>query len=404
MPRRFFLALSLPALALAQSHWVVTWGASPAPQLPNEQETAAAKLEFANQTLREIVHTSIGGGSVRVRLSNAYGHTSAPIGSAHIALRSTGPSIVPDSDRTLTFGGRASAVIPPDAELLSDPVSLTIAPGSDLAISIYLPKRINGAGVHYSAQQTSYIAPADATAQTTLPDPIPFTSWAFLAEVDVMAPQSAYAIAAFGDSITDGTASGLDTNARWPNVLASRLAAEHQQIGVIDAGIGGNRLLHDPSGTVRVGVNALARFDRDVLAVAGVRYVVVLEGINDLGHPGSLTPLSETVSAEDLIDSYKQLITRAHDHGMRIIGATLTPFEGAGYFTPEKEAKREAINEWIRTGGAFDGVIDFERAVRDPAHPGRMLDTYDSGDHLHPKAAGYRAMGESIDLNLFKTR
>jgi lysophospholipase L1-like esterase len=404
--RTFLLTLVFSALATAQSHWVVTWGASPAPLLPNERDMASAKLEFSNQTVREIVHASLGGTTVRVRLSNAYGRGSAEIGGAHIALRASGAAIVPASDRTLTFGGRPSTIIPADAEVLSDPVQLDVPAAADLAISIYLPKRINGAGIHYSAQQTSYIAPSDATGRASLADPVTFTSWAFLAEVDVQAPQNVYAIAAFGDSITDGAASGLDVNARWLDILAGRLLAEHRQVGVINAGIGGNRILHDPATNIRFGENALARFDRDVLSVPGVRYVIMLEGINDIGHAGSSAPEDEAVSADDLIGAFKQIIARAHDHGIRVIGATLTPFEGAarGYFTSAKEATRKALNQWIRSSGDLDGVIDFEQAVRDPANPDRMAAAFDSGDHLHPKAAGYKAMGESIKLTLFAER
>jgi lysophospholipase L1-like esterase len=229
----------------------------------------------------------------------------------------------------------------------------------------------------------------------------------FLTGVDVLAPESASAVVAFGDSITDGARSTVDANRRWPNILADRLLAGRgrKNVAVLDAGIGGNRILHDATANVRFGVNALARFDRDVLAQPGVRYVIVLEGINDLGHAGSSAPESETVSAEDLIAGMKQMIERAHEKGLKIFGATLTPFEGTafkGYFTPEKEVKRKAVNEWIRSGKAFDGVIDFEKAVRDPSHPDRMLAGYDGGDHLHPGDAGYKAMGEAIDLSLFK--
>ena len=401
--RFLFFALVVAVCAEAQPHWVATWGASPSPLLANAREMAAAKLEFSNQTLREIVHVSLGGATVRVRLSNAYGREGAEVGSAHIALRAAGAAIVPASDRVLTFGGRSSAVIPADAELLSDPVSLNVPAGSDVAISLYLPHRINGAGVHYSAEQTSYVGAGDVTGRETIPDAATFPSWAFLTEVDVMAPREAFAIAAFGDSITDGAHSGVDTNTRWPDFLAGRLLAAHREIGVLNAGIGGNRLLHDGT-SVRFGVNALARFDRDVVGASGVKYVIVLEGINDIGHPGSSAPESERVTAQDLIGAYRQLIARGHDHGMRVIGATLTPFAVTtlkNYFSPAKEAVRKAANEWIRTSNAFDGVIDFERAVRDPADPERMVEGFDSGDHLHPKAAGYRAMGDSIDLGLF---
>jgi lysophospholipase L1-like esterase len=225
--------------------------------------------------------------------------------------------------------------------------------------------------------------------------------------VDVTAPQSAATIVAFGDSITDGARSTVDANHRWPDFLAGRLLSSHggREIGVVDAGIGGNRILHDASGNVSFGVNALARFDRDVLSEPGVRYVIVLEGINDIGHAPGSAPASETVSAEDIIVGLKQLIARAHEHGLKIFGATLTPFEGTifpGYYTPEKDTKRKAVNEWIRTSNAFDGVIDFEKAVRDPKNPGRMLPAYDGGDHLHPSDAGYRAMADEIRLSLFQ--
>ena len=397
--------LIFASLADAQSHWVATWGASPAPQLADEMQMRTAKLAYDNQTLREIVHASIGGGSIRVRLSNAYGKEAVEIGSAHIALRAKASEIVAGSDRALTFSGRPSVSIPPNALVLSDPVKLNVAAASDIAISLFLPKPALGAGIHYSAQQTSYTGPGDLTGAASFPESATFTSWVFLTGVDVLAPAAASAVVAFGDSITDGARSTVDANHRWPDILAGRLLAKRREIGVLDAGIGGNRILHDAPTNVRFGMNALARFDRDVLAQSGVKYVIVLEGINDLGHAGSSAPESETVSAEDMIAGLKQMIERAHEKGLKIFGATLTPFEGTafkGYFTPEKEVKRKAVNEWIRTSKAFDGVIDFEKAVRDPAHPDRMLAAYDGGDHLHPGDAGYKAMGEAIDLSLFQ--
>jgi lysophospholipase L1-like esterase len=400
------LVFAIGAFAAEQNYWVATWGASPAPQLPDEEQMRTAKLLFQNQTLREIIHTSIGGNTVRVRLSNAYGKQTVEIGAAHIALRSQGPGIVAGSDRALTFGGRPAVAIPPNALVLSDPVKLDVPASGDLAISIFVPNAAAGAGIHYSAQQTSYIGSGNLAADATLSDPAATTSWVFLTGVDVLAPRTAVAVAAFGDSITDGARSTNDANHRWPNFLVGRLQARRggREIGMLDAGIGGNRILHDASNNVRFGVNALARFDRDVLAQAGVGYVIVLEGINDLGHAGTSAPLSETVSADDLIVGLKQLIERSHEKGVKIIGATLTPFEGAanGYFTPEKEIKRKAVNDWIRTGKAFDGVIDFDKAVRDPSHPDRVLAAYDSGDHLHPSDAGYQAMADAIDLSLFK--
>lgn len=394
-------------LAAAPPQWVATWGASPAPQLADEAQRRADHLIFQGQTLREIVHTSVGSNTVRVRLSNAYGNDEVKIGAAHIALRESGPAIVAGSDRVLTFSGRPNVTIPPDALVLSDPVKLDVPAAADLAISIYIPDAAAGAGIHYSAEQTSYIGKGDEAAATTIAEPQTITSWVFLTGVDALESGAASTLVAFGDSITDGAKSTTDANHRWPDYLAERLLAKRRgkPLGVLDAGIGGNRILHDASGNIRFGVNALARFDRDVLAQPGVKYVIVLEGINDIGHAGTSAPESQTVSAEDIIAGLKQMIERAHEKGIKIFGATLTPFEGtvyAGYFTPEKEVKRKAVNEWIRTGGAFDGIIDFDKAVRDPNHPDRMLPAYDGGDHLHPGDAGYKAMADAINLSLFR--
>lgn len=398
-----------PVVRVGPVRWVVAWGASPAPQLPDEAQMRTAKLLFENQTIREIVHTSIASDTVRVRLSNAYGKQAVEIGAVHIALHDKGSSIAAGSDHAVTFSGRPGVSIPPNGQALSDPVKLA-APAGDLAISIFLPHAASGAGIHYGAQQTAYIGPGDLTGAAELSEPATITSWVFLTGVDVLSIEGA-TLVAFGDSITDGARSTVDANRRWPDILAERLRARRgaKPIGVLDAGIGGNRILNDPAGNVRFGVNALARFDRDVLAQPGVKYAIVLEGINDLGHPGSSAPLSETVSADDIIAGLKQMIERAHEHGIKIFGATLTPFEGTsyqGYFTPEKEAKRKAVNQWIRTGNGFgngfDGVIDFDKAARDPQHPDRMLPANDGGDHLHPGDAGYKAMAEAIDLSLFK--
>jgi lysophospholipase L1-like esterase len=404
--------LSLASLGFAsaaeQTHWIGTWGASPAPQLANPAQMFAQKLLFANQTLREIVHTSAAGSTVRVRLSNAYGNEAVVIGSAHLALRENKSAIVGDSDRVLTFNGRPSVTIPANALVLSDPVKLDVAASTDLAVSLFLPKPTAGSGIHYSAQQTSYIAPGDVAGGASFPESAAtLTSWVFLTGVDVAAPASAATIVAFGDSITDGARSTVDANRRWPNFLADRLAAQknHAELGVLDEGIGGNRVLHDPAVNVTFGVNALARFNRDVLSQPSVRYVIVMEGINDIGHPGESAPLNQTVSAEEIIGGLKQMAERAHENGIKIFGATLTPFTGTtipGYFSPEKEVKRKAVNEWIRSSGVFDGVIDFDKTVQDPANPDRMRPSYDGGDHLHPGDAGYKAMGESIDLSLFQ--
>lgn len=407
VPTILFLAACFAGTAspAGPTHWVVAWAASPAPQLPDEAQMRTAKLLFDNQTVREIVHTSLASDTVRVRLSNAYGKQAVEIGAVHIALHGNGSSITAGSDHAVTFGGRPGVSIAPNAQALSDPVKLA-APAGDLAISIFLPHAASGAGIHYGAQQTNYIGPGDLTGAAEMSQPATITSWVFLTGVDALAAEGSSTLVAFGDSITDGARSTVDANHRWPDILAERLRARHgaKPIGVLDAGIGGNRVLFDPT-NVRFGLNALARFDRDVLAQPGVKYVIVLEGINDLGHPGSSAPLSETVSADDIIAGLRQMIERAHEHGLKIFGATLTPFEGTtiqGYFSPEKEAKRKAVNEWIRTGHAFDGVIDFDKAARDPEHPDRILPANDGGDHLHPGDAGYKAMAEAIDLSLFK--
>jgi lysophospholipase L1-like esterase len=402
----FLLAAALASSA-SHTHWVATWGFSPSPQLPDRAQMVKDGLVFEDQTLREIVHTTIGGGMVRVRLSNAFSSDAVEIAAAHIALRASGADIAAGSDRPLTFSGRPAVIIPPGALVLSDPVKLDVPAAGDLAISLYLPKATTAAGTHYSAQQSSYVAKGDMAGAASLPGAATLTSWVFLTGVDVLAPESTATVVAFGDSITDGAASTFDANHRWPDILAARLLARHhgKVVAVIDAGIGGNRILHDARGDVRYGVNALARFERDALAQPGVKWVIVLEGINDLGHYGPESPDSEKPSAEDVIAGLRQMIEQAHELGVKVIGGTMTPFEGTAfghYFTPEKEVKRKAINEWIRSSGAFDGVADFDKAVRDPDHPDRMLAAYDSGDHLHPKDAGYKAMGEAVDLSLFK--
>jgi lysophospholipase L1-like esterase len=395
------------AFAAPPAHWIVAWGASPSPQWADETRMQKAHLEFSNQTVREIVHLSTGSGSVRVRLSNVFGTSEIQIGAAHIARQAQGSTIATGSDRTLTFSGQPTVTIPKNATVLSDPVPLEAPAGGDLAISLFVPQQTTGAGIHYAAQQTSYQADGNVTGSAQFANAKTFESWVFLSDVDVLAPTSASTLAAFGDSITDGAHSSVDANHRWPDFLAARLREKKRAaIGVLDAGIGGNRILHDAGPkSIAFGVSALARFDRDVLAQPGIKYVIVLEGINDLGHAGTSAPVSETVSAQQIIAGLQQLAERAHENGLKIYGATLTPFEGTafpGYYSPKKETKRETVNAWIRTGRVFDGVIDFDKAVQDPAHPRRMLPAFDSGDHLHPNDAGYQAMGNAIDLSLFR--
>lgn len=368
-----------------------------------------AKLLFENQTLRMFAHTSIGGGMVRVRLSNVFGKAFLKIDEAHVALRDKSPNIVQSTDSVLTFSGRKTISIPPNAVVISDPVPMKVPVDGDLAVSIFLEKHTAAAGIHYAANATSFIGEGNQTAAASFVQSTTVASWAFLAGIDVVAPAPAAAIVAFGDSITDGSRSTTDANRRWPNILAQRLQkAGITNLAVIDSGIGGNRVLHDPAtpANMRFGVNALARFDRDVLAQPGAKYVIILEGINDIGHPGSQSaPPSESVTAEDVIAGLTQLAERAHEMGLKVIGATLTPFAGCpfpGYYTAEKDAIRAAVNQWVRTTNVYDGFVDFDKATRDAAHPDQMLAAYDGGDHLHPGDAGYKAMAEAINLKLFR--
>jgi lysophospholipase L1-like esterase len=396
-----------PAGAQQGEHWVGTWAAAlvgrPQNPPPPAVATAAAPapfVHFNNQTVRQIVHTSIGGRRVRVVLSNAFGTSPLTLGAAHIALRDKGPAIVAASDRTLTFSGRPTMTIPAGAVLFSDPVDLTVSSMSDLAIDLYVPGNTNAPSplaFFGAALQTSYISETGNHAGASVFPVVATTpSWFLVSRVEVMAPQSVGVVVAVGDSITAGSRSTPDTNNRYPNHLARRLATLPSPMAVLNAGIGGNRVLTE--GAFGQGLNVVARFDRDVLQQTGVTHVIVLEGINDIGqareHP--------TPTAEDLIAAHKQLIERAHTRGVSIFGATLTPFEGANYFTQVGEAKRQAVNQWIRTSRAYDGVIDFDEATRDPSHPARFLPQYESGDHLHPSDAGYKAMADAIDLALFK--
>jgi lysophospholipase L1-like esterase len=392
------LALALmPAGAFAAQrsggeHWVATWMAAPL--------EGTSRDVFRNQTVRMIVHTSIGGKRVRVEFSNAFGKESLFIGAAHLAISSQNAAIVPGSDRALTFDGSASVTVPPGALEVSDPVDLDVAASSDLAVSIYVPEAADPATMHPLGLQTTYISAAgNFTGAETMPYKWTALAWYWLSGVDVEADAGTGSIVALGDSITDGANSTPNTNRRWPNQLASRLLANPAtaHLAVVNAGISGNRILHDIYGP-----NALARFDRDVLARAGLKYLIVLEGINDLGFPHAPGAHGqEAVTAQEAIGGLRQIIDRAHAHGIKVFGGTLTPYEGAPYYSKEGEAEREAVNQWIRTSGAFDGVIDFDAAVRDPVHPLRFLPAYDSGDHLHPGDAGYKAMADAIDLKLF---
>jgi lysophospholipase L1-like esterase len=356
----------------------------------------------ADTTYREIVHVSMGGPAVRIILTNEFGLGSLTIGAGNVALSAGGSDIDSDASAPLTFNGRPSIVIPAGALVVSDPVNLKVSPTSNLAISIFIPAQpIQQVSAHGFADQTNYTAPGNVVSAKSLDAPQKIYSWPFLKGVDVRADSKAAAIVAFGDSITDGAHSTRDANARWPDVLAARLQADKNtaDLSVLNEGIGGNRILHDDTGP-----SALARFDRDVLAQSGVKYLIILESINDIGHAQDPHRPYDVVSADDLIAGLSQLATRAHTHGIKVFGATLTPYVGAGYSSPAGEAIREAVNQWIRTTNQLDGVIDFDKVTRDPAHPNVFLPADDSGDQLHPNDTGYKAMGNSIDLKIFKNK
>ncbi len=379
-----------------QSRWFATWAASPVAGAARPPRDSVDRTPtFVAQTLRLIVRTSIGGDHARIRVSNEYGDRPLVIGTAHIAVRDSGASIVASTDRALAFGGKSGITLRPGAVAVSDPVALDVPKLGDIAVSLYLADSARLVTRHPAAYQTNYVRRGNVAGDRTFAPDTSIIPWPFLVGVDVSNSAATGVIVTFGNSITDGAGSTRDANRRWPNVLAQRLLSSAEPPkGVANHGIGGNRVL-----TFGTGPSALARFDRDVLMTPGVTHVVLLEGINDIG-----ASVRDGVTADDIIQGYRQLIERAHDRGIVIIGATLTPAAPRAPYTPELEAKRAAVNAFIRGPGNFDGVIDFDAATRDPAHPTQFLPAYDSGDHLHPSDAGYKAMGEAIDLALFRAR
>jgi lysophospholipase L1-like esterase len=386
----------------SDENWAATW--STTLHQPDLGVPGLANAGFHNQTLRQIVHASMGGRKVRVRFST-FGASGLVVGAAHIALAGQGSAVIPGSDRVLSFGGKPSITIPAGAPVVSDPVELAVPDLGNLAITIYLPQDTGPATWHFDARQISYISGrGDFTGSTVmqLDAATPTTqSWFWLAGVDVMTPEQSGAIVALGDSTTDGDRSTVGANHRWPDQLAKRLLAErnHFRLGVVNEGLDGNGLLHD-----FLGPNGLARFERDVLSQPEVSHVIVFFGNNDI----FATDPDQEVTFDQIVQGYEQLIKRAHARGVDIFFATLTPLEGfippganTSSYSPDRELKRQQVNDWIRMSGEFDGVIDFDRVLRDPDEPARLAPKYDSGDHGHPTDEGYKAMAEAIDLSLF---
>ena len=403
---------SLSAVAQGGSSagsWVSAWSTAVHTPLPFPGLPPTPVLE--NQTVRMVVRPSIGGQQLRIRFSNAYGTTALEVGAAHVAVAGQKAAIEPGTDRAITFNGKTSVTIPPGAPILSDPIEMKVPAFTELAISIYLPHSSTASSTHFWAQHDSYLSgPGDFTAKADIPGATVRPSWYWLADVAVWNSENVAAVVALGDSITDGVGAKQGTYNDWPDLLAKRLAEAGTTLAVLNEGIGGNRILRDGAGD-----NALARLDRDVLAQPGVRELILLEGINDIGWPNMKMPppkggsaprkspfAGQFVTAQDLIEGYRQIIDRARQHHIKVFGATITPYEGADYYTADGETIRQTVNQWMRTSGAFDGVFDFDVAVRDPEHPSKFRESLQSGDHLHPSELGYQAMAKAVDVTALK--
>ena len=414
----------IPGQSRAQDRWVSAWGTAqqlaptPPPRLPPRDADKDAPAPPAppppppqipptpatleDQTVRMTVRPTIGGGTVRLQFSNAMGGEPLTIGRARLAKSTGGSATAPGSDRPLSFGGRPAVVIQPGAVAISDPVATDVAPFELLAVSIHLPGKTAVNTLHPLGLRTTYIAKGDRTADAALGDAETNRSYFWLTGVEVLAPGDAGTIVAFGDSITDGFATTPGAARAWPDLLAQRLQRDPRTrtLSVINMGISGNRVRRDGAG-----LSALARFDRDVLARPGVRWVILLEGINDINFAAIPNmPSSEAVTADDLIAAYTQFIDRAHLHGIKVMGGTITPTEGLWLYSEKTEAIRQTVNRWIRESGTFDAVVDFDAAVRDPARPTRLNPRFDPGDHVHPNDAGNAAMAEAIDIARFAAR
>ncbi|WEO99686.1 SGNH/GDSL hydrolase family protein [Streptomyces sp. FXJ1.172] len=358
---------------------------------------------FGNQTIRMVVHSSVAGSGARITLSNRYSTTPLDVSAVDVAVQAKGGEATRGTTRNVTFGRFGRLTIPAGEEAVSDVVPISVSAGENLLVSLYVPGTTGMSTWHSDAFDTTYIASGDHTGDdgaaafgTTT------TSWYYLAGLDVVSPTAKGTVVAFGDSITDGYHSSTGTYSRWPDFLGRRLAAGPgpQRLSVVDSGIGGNRVLTDVPNLWQ-GVSALKRFGHDALGQPGVKDVILFEGINDIGNNAG--PDGRPLTAQDLIDGYRTLIAEAHAAHVGVVGATLMPDEGNGYYTSAAEAIRQSVNQWIRTSGAFDGVIDFDQAMRDPSNPAALEPAYDSGDHIHPNDGGMKAMADAIDLRLLRT-
>ncbi len=393
--------------------WIATWAASPQPTAPDADEPL---LNIEDQTVRERMRVSIGGARICLRLSNEYGATPLLIGSATVAVPSDPASVRPGTTQAVTFAGHHSVTIPAGAPVLSDPVEFPVTYGAEISISLYFPKRVATPTLHALALRRAVVSrQGDHTREEKIEGGTATESLIAVSAVLVPAERSQQLVVALGDSVTDGDRSTVDADRNWPGDLIRRLAKTPggSRVAVVNEGILGNRLLSDCflANVGCFGVSALARFDRDVVALPGVTHVVLLEGLNDIGFPGArlggsyLADPADARTPEELIDAYRQLISRAHAQGIKLIGATISPCEGViipGYYSESKEATRQTVNKWIRSSGSFDGVIDFDAVLRDPEHPSRLLPRFASKDGLHPNDAGYEAMANAIDIGLFR--
>ena len=396
------LIVANDALAASGPQWITVWAASPQSGLPG-----GGAPQINGQTIRQRMRVSLGGKQLVVRISNEFGSKPLLVGAASVGVPIDPATVADGTLKKLTFGARASAFVPPGAAVVSDPVDLKVNTGSEVAVSLYLPEKIESPTLHSVGLKTAIITPpGDFTGQTHVETAATTTASVFVSALMTPKPKGVGLVVALGDSITDGTTTTVDGDRSWPSALARRLAAQGSKMAVVNQGISGNQLRRDGAG-----VSALARFDRDVLAMPGVTHLIVLIGINDIGWPGAqmggrlLADPSLMPAADDLIGGYQQLIVRAHLYGIKIIGATLTPFGGTavpGYYSESKEALRVAVNQWIRTSRAFDAVIDFDAALRDPSHPEQVQRLWVSKDNIHPNDAGHRAMADAIDLRLLK--